>query len=67
MQESELDELEKTVEPKWEKLVDPLEKIVDKLSVVWGLVNHLKSVQDCPELRSAIEEVQVRLLFIRNF
>ncbi|XP_056689620.1 probable cytosolic oligopeptidase A isoform X1 [Spinacia oleracea] len=56
--ESELDELEKTVEPKWEKLVDPLEKIVDKLSVVWGLVNHLKSVQDCPELRSAIEEVQ---------
>uniref|UniRef100_A0A803MNN2 oligopeptidase A n=1 Tax=Chenopodium quinoa TaxID=63459 RepID=A0A803MNN2_CHEQI len=48
----------KNVEPKWEKLVDPLEKIVDKLSVVWGMVNHLKSVKDCAELRTAIEEVQ---------
>lgn len=56
--EDELDDLEKNVEPKWEKLVDPLEKIVDKLSVVWGMVNHLKSVKDCTELRSAIEEVQ---------
>lgn len=56
--ESDLDELEKNVEPKWEKLVDPLEIIVDKLTVVWGMVNHLKSVKDCAELRSAIEEVQ---------
>ncbi|KAH9623303.1 hypothetical protein KSS87_009291, partial [Heliosperma pusillum] len=56
--EGELDELEKTVEPKWEKLVEPLEKILDRLTVVWGIVNHLKSVQDSPELRSAIEEVQ---------
>ncbi|KAL2904169.1 Organellar oligopeptidase A chloroplastic/mitochondrial [Bienertia sinuspersici] len=56
--ESDLDELEKNVEAKWEKLVDPLEILVDKLSVVWGMVNHLKSVQDCAELRSAIEEVQ---------
>ncbi|KAK9678365.1 hypothetical protein RND81_11G207000 [Saponaria officinalis] len=56
--EADLDELEKTVEPKWEKLVEPLEKIVDKLTVVWGMVNHLKAVQDSPELRAAIEEVQ---------
>lgn len=53
-----MDELEKTVEPTWAKLVEPLEKIVDKLTVVWGMVNHLKSVQDSSELRSAIEEVQ---------
>lgn len=59
-----MDELEKNVEPKWEKLVDPLEKLFDKLSVVWGMVNHLKSVKDCAELRSAIEEVQVRFFFI---
>ena len=51
--------MEKNVEPKWEKLVEPLEKIVDRLAVVWGMVNHLKAVKDCPELRSAIEEVQV--------
>uniref|UniRef100_A0A7C9B065 oligopeptidase A n=1 Tax=Opuntia streptacantha TaxID=393608 RepID=A0A7C9B065_OPUST len=56
--EGELDELEKTVEPTWPKLVEPLEKIVDKLTVVWGMVNHLKAVQDSTELRSAIEEVQ---------
>ncbi|KAH9624530.1 hypothetical protein KSS87_009488 [Heliosperma pusillum] len=56
--ESDLDELEKTVEPKWEKLVEPLEKMVDRLTVAWGMVNHLKSVQDSPELRAAIEEVQ---------
>lgn len=51
-------ELERTVETNWPKLVEPLEKIVDRLSVVWGIVNHLKSVKDSSELRSAIEEVQ---------
>ncbi|KAL6993944.1 oligopeptidase A [Sarracenia purpurea var. burkii] len=56
--ESELVELERTVEPTWPKLVEPLEKITDRLAVVWGAVNHLKAVKDTPELRSAIEEIQ---------
>ncbi|KAL2459036.1 putative cytosolic oligopeptidase A [Forsythia ovata] len=56
--ECELEELESTVEPTWPKLVEPLERIVDRLAVVWGAVSHLKSVKDDPELRSAIEEVQ---------
>ncbi|KAM2729072.1 hypothetical protein EV1_000509 [Malus domestica] len=56
--EGDLEELERTVEPTWTKLVVPLEKIFDRLSVVWGLVNHLKAVKDSSELRSAIEEVQ---------
>ncbi|KAH1082562.1 hypothetical protein J1N35_022323 [Gossypium stocksii] len=56
--ESDLDELEKTVEPSWPKLVEPLEKIVDRLTVLWGIVNHLKAVKDTFELRAAIEEVQ---------
>ncbi|XP_058186616.1 probable cytosolic oligopeptidase A [Rhododendron vialii] len=56
--ESEIVELEKTVEPTWPKLVEPLEKVMDRLVVVWGAVNHLKAVKDTPELRSAIEEVQ---------
>ncbi|KAK8583896.1 hypothetical protein V6N12_068151 [Hibiscus sabdariffa] len=43
--ESDLDELEKTMEPLWPKLVEPLEKIVDRLTVVWGMVNHLKAVK----------------------
>nr|XP_011466617.1 PREDICTED: probable cytosolic oligopeptidase A [Fragaria vesca subsp. vesca] len=56
--ESDLEELERTVEPSWPKLVVPFEKIVDRLSVVWGIVNHLKAVKDSSELRAAIEEVQ---------
>ncbi|ERN18084.1 hypothetical protein AMTR_s00046p00223780 [Amborella trichopoda] len=56
--EDDLVKLESTVEPTWDKLVVPFEKIVDRLTVVWGIVNHLKSVKDNDELRSAIEEVQ---------
>ncbi|OWM85432.1 hypothetical protein CDL15_Pgr019056 [Punica granatum] len=56
--ENDLEELERTVEPSWSKLVEPLEKIVDRLAVVWGMVNHLKAVKDSAELRSAIEDVQ---------
>lgn len=48
------------MEPSWSKLVEPLEKIVDALAVVWGMVNHLKAVKDSAELRSAIEDVQVK-------
>lgn len=56
--ENDLAELERTVQPTWTGLVEPLEKIVDRLSVVWGVVNHLKAVKDSEDLRSAIEEVQ---------
>ncbi|KAJ7953486.1 Oligopeptidase A [Quillaja saponaria] len=56
--EGNLAELERTVEPSWPKLLEPLEKIVDRLYVVWGIVSHLKSVKDNTELRSAIEDVQ---------
>lgn len=56
--EVDLAELERSVRPTWPDLVEPLEKIVDRLQVVWGIVNHLKAVKDSPELRAAIEEVQ---------
>ncbi|KAF5747307.1 cytosolic oligopeptidase A [Tripterygium wilfordii] len=56
--ESDLDELERTVEPSWPKLVEPLEKMLDGLYIVWGIISHLKAVKDNSELRSAIEEVQ---------
>ena len=59
-----MEELERTVEPSWPKLVEPLEKITDQLAIVWGMINHLKAVKDSPELRSAIEEVQVNCLFL---
>uniref|UniRef100_A0A1D1XHR9 oligopeptidase A n=1 Tax=Anthurium amnicola TaxID=1678845 RepID=A0A1D1XHR9_9ARAE len=56
--EEDLVELESTVEPTWPGLVEPLERIVDRMQVVWGIVNHLKSVKDSPELRAAIDQVQ---------
>ncbi|XP_056161074.1 probable cytosolic oligopeptidase A [Syzygium oleosum] len=55
--EIDLEELERTVEPSWPKLVEPLEKIVDRLEVVWGMINHLKAVKDTADLRAAIGEV----------
>ncbi|KAF3795877.1 Organellar oligopeptidase A [Nymphaea thermarum] len=56
--ENELAALEENVEPSWEKLVVPLEKIIDRITIAWGIVNHLKSVKDSSEMRTAIEEVQ---------
>lgn len=55
------------MEATWPKLVEPLERIIDRLTVVWGIVSHLKSVKDSPELRSAIEEVQVTALLIATY
>ena len=53
-------ELERTLEPTWPKLVEPLERIIDRWDVVvGGIVNHLKSVKDSSDLRTAIEEIQV--------
>ncbi|KAI6699462.1 hypothetical protein NL676_013786 [Syzygium grande] len=56
--ESDLEKLESTVEPLWPKLVEPLEKIVDRLNMVWGIISHLENVKNTAELRAAIEEVQ---------
>ena len=38
----EIDALEESVEPTWEGLVEPLERISDRLSRAWGVVSHLK-------------------------
>ncbi|KAI3937275.1 hypothetical protein MKW92_035162 [Papaver armeniacum] len=56
--ENDLAILEKSVEPTWPKLVDSLEKILDRLQLVWGIIHHLENVKDSADLRSAIEEVQ---------
>ena len=50
-----IDELEKTVEPTWPGLVEPLERLTDRLGVAWGTVSHLKAVRDSKELREAVE------------
>lgn len=40
----------------WESVIDPLEHTTLKLSRTWGVVSHLMSVVDSPELREAYNE-----------
>lgn len=54
----ETDELEKSVAPSWSGLVEPLERITDRLQRIWGVVRHLKAVKDSDDLRKAVEEVE---------
>lgn len=39
---AEIDGLEASVTPTWEGLVEPVERIVDRISRAWGTVSHLK-------------------------
>jgi oligopeptidase A len=39
-----LQQLEVQAQPTWEGLVEPLERLTDRLSVTWGIVGHLMGV-----------------------
>jgi hypothetical protein len=41
--QAEIDRLEGSVEPTWEGLVQPLERISDRHQRIWGIVSHLKA------------------------
>lgn len=45
----------------WENFVEPLENVTEKLSRAWGIVGHLNSVVDTPELRAAYNENQPKI------
>ena len=52
-----LDNLEKSVQPTWEGLVEPLERLSDKIERTWGAVSHLKvqtllNCITCPDILS---------------
>ncbi|MBW4505856.1 MAG: M3 family metallopeptidase [Scytonematopsis contorta HA4267-MV1] len=64
--ETELSSLEANVEPAWSGLVEPLEKITERLSWCWGVVNHLMGVKNSPELREAHEAVQPQVVQFGN-
>ncbi|OGB22207.1 MAG: oligopeptidase A [Burkholderiales bacterium RIFCSPLOWO2_02_FULL_57_36] len=40
----------------WDNFVEPLENTAEKLGRAWGIVGHLNSVIDTPELRAAYNE-----------
>ena len=56
--EQQLETLEKEAAPTWSSLVEGIERLGDRIGYVWGLVGHLMSVQNTPELRAAHEEMQ---------
>ena len=45
----------------WEALVTPLEESTERLGRAWGIVSHLNSVADTPELRAAYNENQPKI------
>ena len=66
----ELDErvnkLEKDVTPTWSGLVEPLTEIEERLNWSWGIVGHLMSVKNSPQLREAYEKMQPEIVKFYN-
>ena len=52
-----LEALEATVQPTWESLMLPLERLEDPMDRVWGFIQHLSSVMNSDALIAAIAEV----------
>ncbi|MDE5112792.1 MAG: M3 family metallopeptidase [Trichodesmium sp. St15_bin1_1] len=64
--EQELINLEATVKPTWNDLVEPLQKLEDRLTWTWGIVGHLMGVKNSPELRKAYNEIQPKVVEFIN-
>jgi oligopeptidase A len=54
----ELETLEGSVEPTWSSVVEPLERMTDRMDSAWRSVGHLLAVRNSDALREAYEEVQ---------
>lgn len=62
----EVTKLENNVTPTWSGLVEPLTELEERLGWSWGIVRHLMSVQNSPELREANETVQPEIVKFYN-
>lgn len=58
----ELTQLEANVKPTWSGLVEPLERITERLTWSWGIVSHLMGVKNSPELRQVYETSQPQIV-----
>jgi len=54
----ELSRVEAQAAPTWQALVEPIERITDRLAAVWGVAGHLMAVKNSDELRRAYESMQ---------
>ncbi|MBW4665644.1 MAG: M3 family metallopeptidase [Chroococcus sp. CMT-3BRIN-NPC107] len=64
--DQELTDLEAKVQPNWSGLVEPLDRLSDRLTWSWGIVGHLMGVKNSPELREAYESVQPQVIQFFN-
>ena len=72
--ESELSALETKLDqacqrgesPTWETLMDPLQRLNERLRWSWGVVSHLNGVCNTPELRQAHSEQQASVVAFGN-
>lgn len=64
--EEDLSHLEANLEPTWAGLVEPLERIEERLQWSWGIVSHLMGVKNSPELRQAYETMQPEVVKFWN-
>ncbi len=60
--EESLSELEANIIPSWEGLIEPLERIGDRLGLAWGIVGHLMGVKNSDSLRAAHEAMQPKVI-----
>ncbi|VXD18976.1 Oligopeptidase A [Planktothrix serta PCC 8927] len=64
--EQDLATLETYLKPTWTDLVEPLQKLQERLTWSWGIVGHLMGVKNSPELRTAHETVQPNIVQFIN-
>jgi oligopeptidase A len=60
--EAALANLEGEAPATWKGLVEPIERLQDRVSFVWGLVSHMMSVRNTQELREVYEEAQPKVI-----
>jgi len=64
--ETELANLEAKVTPTWSGLVEPIDRLSERLRWSWGIVGHLMGVKNSPELRTAYETIQPQVVEFYN-
>ena len=64
--DEELATLEANVTPTWSGLVEPLDRLRERLTWSWGIINHLMGVKNSSELREAHEAVQPQVVQFVN-
>ena len=64
--ETAVSDLEANLQPTWEAFIEPLTRMEEKLMWTWGIVGHLMSVKNSPELREAYEKMQPNVIQFIN-